>query len=49
MSGFFDDLDVPPTLISFAVATGKAKDVITNEIKNVGSKIVMLSPKRAFN
>ncbi len=46
MSGSFDDLDVPPTLISFAVATGKADKVITNEIKKVGSKIVMLSPKR---
>ena len=46
MSGSFEDLDVAPTLISFAVATGKAEDVLTNEIKKKGTKVYMLSPKR---
>ena len=45
MSGSFEDLDVPPTLISFAVSTGKAEDVITNEFKRAGSIVVMLLPK----
>ena len=45
MSGSFESMDVPPTLISFAVSTGKAQDVITNEFKRAGSKVVMLQPK----
>ena len=45
MSGSFEDLDVPPTLISFAVATGNAEDVITNEFRRAGSIVVMLQPK----
>lgn len=45
MSGSFEDLDVPPTLVSFAVTTEKVKDIISPEFKNAGSKLVMLSPK----
>ena len=44
MSGSFEDLDVPPTLVSFAVTTGKLKDVISPEFKAAGHKLVMLSP-----
>ncbi|MEI6131918.1 MAG: phosphoribosylformylglycinamidine synthase [Bacillota bacterium] len=42
MSGTFMDLDVPPTLVSFAIAPGKASNVITNHFKKAGSKLVLL-------
>ncbi|MBE5958833.1 MAG: phosphoribosylformylglycinamidine synthase [Lachnospiraceae bacterium] len=40
MSGTFNDIDVPPTLVSFAVDVAKEADVITPEFKKAGSKIV---------
>ena len=43
MSGTFEDLDVPPTLVSFAVTTGKVSDVVSPEFKKAGNKVVMLS------
>lgn len=36
MSGTFNDIDVPPTLVSFAVAVGKEQDLITPELKEKG-------------
>ncbi len=42
MSGSFKDLDVPPTLVSFAIAPAKAADAISPEFKKVGSKIVRI-------
>ena len=45
MSGSFEKLDVPPTLISFAVTTDKAENVISPEFKKAGSKVVILSPE----
>jgi len=42
MSGSFMELDVPPTLVSFAVDTVNVNKVISNEFKAVGSKVVML-------
>ena len=45
MSGSFEDLDVPPTLISFAVTTDKVGNVISPEFKKAGSKVVLLSPE----
>ncbi len=45
MSGSFEKLDVPPTLVSFAVTTGKTDDVITNDAKAAGHKLIMVSPK----
>ncbi len=45
MSGSFEDLDVPPTLVSFAVTTGKTSEVITPEFKKAGSRVIMLSPE----
>ena len=42
MSGTFNDIDVPPTLVSFAVDVAKVKDVITPELKKAGSKLVWL-------
>lgn len=46
MSGSFGDIDVPPTLVAFAVGTEKATRVISPEFKKIGSNIVLLSPKR---
>ena len=43
MSGTFEDLDVPPTLVSFAVTTGKVSDVVSPEFKKAGNRVVMLS------
>ena len=42
MSGSFQDIDVPPTLVSFAVDVAKAKDVLTPELKAAGNKLVWL-------
>ncbi|SFG42287.1 phosphoribosylformylglycinamidine synthase [Lachnospiraceae bacterium C7] len=40
MSGTFNDVDVPPTLVSFAVDVAKEKDIITPELKEAGNKLV---------
>ncbi|NLZ81661.1 MAG: phosphoribosylformylglycinamidine synthase, partial [Clostridiales bacterium] len=40
MSGTFHEIDVPPTLVSFAVDTGSHKDIISPEFKKAGNKIV---------
>ncbi|MGN0515154.1 MAG: phosphoribosylformylglycinamidine synthase [Lachnospiraceae bacterium] len=40
MSGTFNDIDVPPTLVSFAVDVAKEKDIITPELKAAGNKLV---------
>ena len=45
MSGTFEHLDVPPTLVSFAVTTEKVDNIITNEFKKAGSKVVLLKPE----
>ncbi len=45
MSGSFEDLDVPPTLVSFAVTTGKVKDVISPEFKTAGHRVIRLAPE----
>ncbi len=45
MSGSFEQLDVPPTLVSFAVTTGKTDEVITNDAKAAGHKLICLCPK----
>ncbi|MBQ8881802.1 MAG: phosphoribosylformylglycinamidine synthase, partial [Clostridia bacterium] len=45
MSGSFEDLDVPPTLVSFAVTTGKTDEVISNEFKGAGHKLVLIKPE----
>ena len=43
MSGTFNDIDVPPTLVSFAVDVAKEKDVITPELKKAGNKLVLFT------
>lgn len=44
MSGSFEDIDVPPTLVSFAVTTDKVENIISPEFKKQGRKVYMLSP-----
>ena len=46
MSGSFGDVDVPPTLVAFAVGVEKAKNIISAEFKEVGSKLVFLMAER---
>ena len=45
MSGSFEKLDVPPTLISFAVTTDRLENAISPEFKKSGSKVVLLAPE----
>ncbi len=45
MSGTFEDIDVPPTLVSFAITTDKIPNIISNEFKKAGSKVVCLCPE----
>ena len=45
MSGSFESLDVPPTLVSFAVTTDKVGNVITGDLKKSGSKVILLTPE----
>ena len=45
MSGSFEDLDVPPTLISFAVSTGSVDRVVSPEFKQPGSRVVRIAPR----
>ena len=44
MSGSFEDLDVPPTLVSFAVTTGKTGEIISPELKEAGHSVRWLRP-----
>ena len=45
MSGSFEDLDVPPTLVSFAVTTGKTSDVVSPEFKAAGHRVAFIAPE----
>ena len=49
MSGSFNELDVPPTLTSFAVAPAKADKVVSQELKQSGSKLVLFTLNRDEN
>lgn len=46
MSGTFNDIDVPPTLVSFAVDIASYKHIITPELKKAGNKLVLLKIDR---
>ncbi len=49
MSGTFEQIDVPPTLVSFAVDVAKVQDLITPEFKSAGNKIVWIKlPKDEY-
>ena len=45
MSGSFNDLDVPPTLVSFAVTTDKIKNIVSPEFKGADHPVVWLCPE----
>lgn len=45
MSGSFEGLDVPPTLISFAVSTGSIDRVVSPEFKKAGSRALCIAPR----
>lgn len=45
MSGSFEDLDVPPTLVSFAVTTEKVQSIVSPEFKKAGNKVVLIKPE----
>ena len=49
MSGSFEDLDVPPTLVSFAVTTEKASSIVSPEFKSAGHKVVFIAPESDEN
>ncbi len=44
MSGTFENIDVPPTLVSFAVSTAKADKVVSTEFKKAGNKVIYIAP-----
>ena len=44
MSGSFEDLDVPPTLVSFAVGVGHVDDVVSPEFKGAGHRVLCIHP-----
>ncbi len=46
MSGTFNEIDVPPTLVSFAVDIAKYGDIVTPELKKAGNKLVRFSIKK---
>ncbi len=43
MSGTFNEIDVPPTLVSFAVDVAKQQDILTPELKAAGNQLIRLS------
>lgn len=45
MSGSFEKMDVPPTLVSFAIAAGNAGELITPEFKKAGSRVYLMKPE----
>ena len=45
MSGTFENIHVPPTLISFAVTVEKTGNVVSNEFKQAGHRVVVLDPE----
>ena len=49
MSGSFEDMDVPPTLVSFAVTTEKTGSIVPNHFKAAGHKAVLIAPEKDEN
>ncbi len=45
MSGTFEQIDVPPTLVSFAVSTADANKVVSTEFKSAESQVIMIAPE----
>ena len=50
MSGSFNDIDVPPTLVSFAVDVASDRHIVTSELKKAGSKLIKVDiPKNEYD
>ena len=49
MSGTFENIDVPPTLISFAVSTAKADRIVSSAFKKAESRVILLKPEYDVN
>ncbi len=47
MSGTFEKLDVPPTLVSFAVTTDQIKNIVSNEFKGTNHRVALIAPEKA--
>ncbi len=45
MSGTFENIDVPPTLVSFAVSTAKADKIVSTEFKGAGNPVILITPE----
>ena len=45
MSGTFENIDVPPTLVSFAITTEKVQNIVSNEFKKAGNTVCLLKPQ----
>ncbi len=45
MSGSFEDIDVPPTLVSFAVTTEKVDSIVSPEFKGAGHNVCLVKPE----
>ena len=45
MSGTFENIDVPPTLVSFAVSTANADKIVSTEFKGTGNEVIMITPE----
>ena len=49
MSGSFESMDVPPTLVSFAVTTDKLGNIVPNHFKSAGSRLVLIAADKDEN
>lgn len=45
MSGSFEEIDVPPTLVSFAICTADSRNIISDEFKTAGSQVALIRPE----
>ncbi|MGN0632704.1 MAG: phosphoribosylformylglycinamidine synthase [Oscillospiraceae bacterium] len=45
MSGTFEEIDVPPTLVSFAVSVANTENIVSNEFKKSGSNVAFIAPE----
>ena len=45
MSGTFEEIDVPPTLVSFAVSTAKTNNIVSQEFKRINSEVIYIKPE----
>ena len=46
MSGSFNEIDVPPTLVSFAVDVAKESDIVTPELKRAGNRLMLFTMEK---